>query len=171
MAAPQNGSAHEAGDTPCDTSDHELDAPPWRRVESTLMATARVIRRAYEIRLADLDLNLSQASLLAFLFEAGPITQSRLASRLGMGRAAAGLVIDALEERGLIERQTNPDDRRAWLIALRPDGVRVTEPIFEIDATLRSELRAGISHTERQQLAGLLLRLQTNLANVLAETD
>jgi DNA-binding MarR family transcriptional regulator len=135
------------------------------------MATARVIRRAYEIRLADLDLNLSQASLLAFLFEAGPITQSRLASRLGMGRAAAGLVIDALEERGLIERQTNPNDRRAWLIALRPDGIRVTEPIFEIDATLRSELRAGISHTERQQLAGLLIRLQANLANVLAESD
>jgi len=135
------------------------------------MATARVIRRAYEIRLADLDLNLSQASLLAFLFEAGPIAQSRLASRLGMGRAAAGLVIDALEERGLIERQTNPNDRRAWLIALRPDGIRLTEPIFEIDATLRSELRAGISHTERQQLAGLLLRLQANLANVLAESD
>jgi MarR family transcriptional regulator for hemolysin len=171
VAAPEDVSAHDTGDTPCNTSDHELDAPPWRRVESTLMATARVIRRAYEIRLADLDLNLSQASLLAFLFEAGPITQSRLASRLGMGRAAAGLVIDALEKRGLIERQKDPDDRRAWLIALRPDGIRVTEPIFEIDATLRSELRAGISHTERQQLAGLLLRLQTNLANVLAKSD
>jgi len=168
---PSNTSDHDMGDTPCSTSDHELDAPPWRRVESTLMSTARVMRRAYEIRLADLDLNLSQASLLAFLFEAGPIPQSRLASRLGMGRAAAGLVIDALEERGLIERQPNPNDRRAWLIALRPDGIRVTEPIFEIDATLRSELRDGISYTERQQLAGLLLRLQGNLAKVLAESD
>ena len=168
---PCNTSDHDLGDTPCNTSNHELDAPPWRRVESTLMSTARVMRRAYEIRLADLDLNLSQASLLAFLFEAGPIAQSRLASRLGMGRAAAGLVIDALEERGLIERQPNPNDRRAWLIALRPDGIRATEPIFEIDTTLRSELRAGISHTERQQLAGLLLRLQANLAKVLAESD
>jgi len=154
---------------PDDRPDHELDAPPWQRVESTLMATARAIRRAYEIRLTDLDLNLSQASLLAFLFEAGPITQSRLASRLGMGRAATGLVINALEARGLIERRTNPDDRRAWLIALCPEGLRMTEPIFEIDTALRRELRTGISRSERQQLAGLLLRLKTNLANVLAE--
>ena len=149
---------------------HELDAPPWQRVESTLMATARAIRRAYEIRFADLDLNLTQASLLAYLFEAGPITQSRLASRLGMGRAAAGLVIDTLEARGLVERRANVEDRRAWMIALRPEGVRIATPILEIDAVLRSELRAGISRAERQQLAGLLLRLQSNLADVLDGT-
>lgn len=135
------------------------------------MATARAIRRAYEIRLTNLDLNLSQASLLAFLFEAGPISQSRLASRLGMGRAATGLVIDALEGRDLIERRTDPDDRRAWLIALRPEGTQITEPIFEIDAVLRRELRVGIARPERQQLAGLLLRLQKNLATVLTETN
>ena len=149
--------------------DHELDAPPWQRVESTLMATARAIRRAYEIRLSDLELNLTQASLLAFLLESGPITQSRLASRLGMGRAAAGLVVNTLEERGLIERRANPEDRRAWLIALRPEGVRVTKPILEIDTVLRAELRSGISRPERQQLAELLLRLQANIAGVLDE--
>jgi MarR family transcriptional regulator for hemolysin len=150
---------------------HELDAPPWLRVESTLMATARAIRRAYEIRLAPLDLNLTQASLLAFLYEAGPITQSRLASQLEMGRAAAGLVIDSLEERRLVERRANPGDRRAWLIALRPEGALVTKPIFEIDVLLRSELRVGISGPERQQLAGLLVRLRSNLTGVLAATD
>lgn len=148
-------------------SAHELDAPPWKRVESTLMATARGIRRAYAFRFTELDLNLTQASLLAFLFESGPISQSRLAARLGMGRAAAGLVINALETRGLIERQADPQDRRAWLIALRPEGLKITAPIFEIDAVLRSQLRAGISRPERQQLAGLLLRLQGNLARVL----
>ncbi len=150
-------------------ADHELDAPPWQRVESTLMATARAIRRAYEIRLADLDLNLTEASLLAFLLEAGSTTQSRLASRLGLGRAAAGLVINSLEKRGLIERRDDPEDRRAWLIDLRPKGVRIVQPILEIDRILRAELRSGISRPERQQLAGLLLRLQTNIAGVLDE--
>ena len=135
------------------------------------MSTARAIRRAYEIRLADLDLNLTQASLLAFLSEAGPITQSRLASRLGMGRAAAGLVITGLEKRDLIERQSNPDDRRAWLIALLPKGSKRIEPVLAIDEVLRSELRDGISRAERQRLADLLLRLQGNLAGVLAETS
>jgi len=149
--------------------DHELDAPPWQRVESTLMATARAIRRAYEIRLADLDLNLTEASLLAFLHEAGSTTQSRLASRLGLGRAAAGLVVNGLEKRALIERRSDPDDRRAWLIDLRPEGVNVVQPIVEIDKVLRAELRSGIARPERQRLAGLLVRLQANIAAVLDE--
>jgi len=147
--------------------DHELDAPPWQRVESTLMATARAIRRAYEIRLSPLELNLTEASLLAFLLESGPVTQSRLASRLGLGRAAAGLVVKTLESRDLIERRASPEDRRAWLIALRPEGLRLTSPILEVDTVLRAELRSGISRPERQKLAGLLLRLQENIAGVL----
>jgi len=148
-------------------SDHELDAPPWRRVEATLMATARAIRRAYASRYASLDLSLSQASLIAFLDESGPHSQTHLARRLGMGRAAAGLVIDALVERDLVERRPNPEDGRAWLIALRPEGRALVGPILEIDLVLRRALRNGIDRNERQQLAGLLVRLQANLADVL----
>ena len=82
-----------------------------------------------------------------------------------------GLEIDTLEARGLIERRADPADRRAWLIALRPDGVRLTEPIMKIDETLRAELREGISRPERQRLAGLLERLRVNLTGVLEEND
>jgi len=153
------------------TANHELDAPPWKRVESTLMATARAIRRAFNSRYAAIDLNVSQASLLAFLEERGPLTQTHLADALGMGRAATGLIITALETRRLIERHENPQDRRAWLIALRPEGSDLITPICEIDKILRSELRSGISRIERQQLAGLLLRLQFNLSEILNEND
>ena len=152
-------------------AEHELDAPPWTRVEATLMATARAIRRAYEIRYRGYDLNMTQASLIAYLGECGPITQTQLASALGMGRAATGLVITGLEKRDLIERRENPRDRRAWLIALRPAGTSLLGPIHEVDRVLRAELRSGISKQERQRLARLLLRLQSNLAQVLEEDE
>lgn len=152
-------------------SNHELDAPPWLRVESTLMATARAIRKAYAIRFAGLELNLTQASLIGFLDESGPITQTQLAGRLGMGRAATGLVINGLEKRGLLERRENPSDGRAWLIALRAEGKALVAPILEIDAVLRAELRAGISRSERQTLAALLVRLESNLAGVFEEDE
>ena len=64
---------------------HELDAPPWQRVESTLMATARLIREAYDARFATLDLNLTQASILVYVAEFGPITQTKIADHLGIG--------------------------------------------------------------------------------------
>lgn len=147
---------------------HELDAPPWQRVDSTIMQTARAIRRAYETRLAPLDLNLSQASILGFL-AGGPASQTQLASSLGIGRAAAGAIVDSLEKRGLVERQPDPGDRRVWLVAVTKAGAALAKPVQEIDRALRTDLRAGISRNERQLLAELLVRLQQNLTTILGD--
>ena len=147
---------------------HELDAPPWQRVESTLMATSRAIRDAYDARFRELELNLTQASMLVFLDESGPLRQTQLARRLGQGRAAIGSTVDRLEGRSLVKRQADPADRRAWLVTLTPAGKGLVDPINEIDRVLRTELRLDISRGERQQLAKLLLRLQANLARILA---
>jgi MarR family transcriptional regulator for hemolysin len=150
---------------------HELDAPPWQRVESTLMATSRAIRDAYDARYAELDLNLTQASLLVFLHESGPLRQTQLARRLGQGRAATGATVDLLERRGRVERQPDPSDRRAWLVTITPAGKDLVAPIGEIDRVLREKLRRDIPRSERQQLAKLLLRLQANLARIHSETE
>jgi DNA-binding MarR family transcriptional regulator len=150
--------------------EHELDAPPWRRVESTLMATSRAIRRAYDLRLAEIGLNLSEAMLLSFVDQNGAMTQTQLADRLGMGRPATGAVVDALERRGLVERRRHATDRRVWLVAPTDAARGVADDIDIIDQKLRTQLRAGISRAERQALAQTLLRLQANLAAVFDTT-
>jgi len=150
-------------------SEHELDAPPWLRVESTIMATARAVRQAYDVRFAELDLNLSEASLLAYVAETGALTQSRLAERMGLGRAATGSVIDALEKRGFVERKPDPDDRRVWLVDVTAPGKDMVERVSELDNVLRRELRSGISREDRQKLAEVLVRLGNNLAGILAD--
>ena len=147
-----------------DRSTHELDAPPWLRVETTLMTTADAIHRAYDERLEPIGLTLSTASLLAYVDEFGPVNQSRAAEHLGQGRASTGAQVDRLETLGLIVRQPDPADRRAWHLAITPAGRKRSRQLSEIDAVLRGELRHGISRDERQQLARLLIRLQENLA-------
>jgi DNA-binding MarR family transcriptional regulator len=152
-------------------SKHELDAPPWLRVESTLMSAARGIRRAYDFRLEELGLNLSEASLLAFTEESGPLMQADLAKQMGLGRAAMGSLIDVLETRGWVERRPKPGDRRVWLIAITPSGEQTARQITKIDERLRSELREGISRKERRELNQLLNRLRENVSGVLAEEE
>ncbi|MGI9597978.1 MAG: MarR family winged helix-turn-helix transcriptional regulator [Acidimicrobiales bacterium] len=151
--------------------DHELDSPPWLRVESTIMAAARQIRCLYDQRLSELDLNLSQASLLAYVEEFGPNSQTVLAERMGLGRASTGAMIDQLEPRGLIERMPDPDDRRVWLISITDDGRELVTRISKIDGVVREGLRDGITRRERQQLASLLVRIQRNLSRGLEATD
>ncbi len=144
-------------------TNHELDAPPWARVESTLMATARLVREAFDVRLAPLDLNLTQASLLGYVAEFGATTQTRLADHLGIGRAAIGTVVDQLQGRGLVERQPDADDRRVWLVEITPAGRAMADRVRQVDEVLRAELRHGIGREERQALAWVMTRLQRNL--------
>lgn len=146
---------------------HELDAPPWQRFESTLMATSRSIRRAYDVRLEAIGLNLSEACLLAYVVENGPLTQTQVAERLGMGRAVAGTIVDKLSAESLLVRLADPDDRRVWLLSSTPGGVELADRISDVDHVLRADLRAGLSRAERQQLATTLVALQSNLQRVI----
>jgi MarR family transcriptional regulator, transcriptional regulator for hemolysin len=148
---------------------HELDSPPWLRVETTLMSVARLIREAYDARFAALDLNLTQASIIAYVADFGPVIQTRIADHLGNGRAATGASIDRLQERGLVERQPDPVDRRVWQIDLTPAGRELAVRIAEVDGTLRTELRAGISRPERQALTDVLGRLGSNLHRAITD--
>lgn len=132
------------------------------------MAAARSIRQAYDARLAGVGLNLSQASLLAYIAESGPRPQARLAEALDLGRAATGSLVDGLEARGYVERRADADDRRVWVVALTETGARTAAEVEAIDLALREQLRRGITKAERQQLAHLILKLQANLA---APTD
>ncbi len=149
---------------------HELDSPPWLRVEATLMATAGLVRAAFDARLAVLDLNLTQASLISYVADFGRTSQTRLADRLSIGRAAIGSVVDQLQKRGLVERQPNPADRRVWLVAVTPSGRELAAEVAQIDEVLRADLRHGIGREERQALAWVMTRLQQNVQSVLADS-
>jgi len=144
-------------------SGHELDASPWMRVESTLMATAGLMRETYDRALEPLGLNLTEASLLAYVVESGPLKQTSIADHLGIGRAAAGNVIDRLQKRHLVERRSDDTDRRVWLVAPTATGRDLAAEITAVDVRLRHDLRLGIDRHERQMLATLLVRLQRNL--------
>lgn len=128
------------------------------------MATANAIRSVYDDRFADLNLNLSLASLLAYVAEFGPVNQTRAAEHLGQGRAVTGTQIDRLEADGLVQRCPDPADRRVWLLAITEAGRHLVQEVLAIDTDVRAELRSGISRAERQALNALLVRLQHNLA-------
>ena len=151
-------------------TNNELDAPPWLRVESTLMATARLIREAFDARLKPLELNLTQASVLAFVAEFGAITQTSLAEQMGTGRASMGTVVDGLERRALVQRHPDPEDRRVWRIDLTDAGRDLAVRVVGVDEVLRAELRHGIGREERQALSWVLTRLGQNLQSAINQT-
>lgn len=149
---------------------HALDAPPWQRIETTLMSAARDIRLAYDNCFESLELNLSQASMIGYIAENGPMNQTQLAAALVLGRAATGSVVDQLEGRGLVQRVPDADDRRVWLVENTAAGVEIASQIVSVDEQLRSRIRVGITRQERQQLADLLMRMSVNAVDAVHES-
>src|SRR3954451_5605077 len=60
-----------------------------------------------------------------------PLPMSSIASMLRCDRSAVTWITDRLEERGYVERRTDPRDRRVKLLALTEEGWRVREEVAE----------------------------------------
>jgi len=62
----------------------------------------------------------------------GPLSLSGLAEAVGVDAPYATLIVDSLEERGLVERQPDPADRRRKLVTLTPAGRDAVTQVLRI---------------------------------------
>lgn len=138
-------------------------APVWSRFEGVAMSTGLAIRRHYDTRLAGLGISLPEAMVLALVAERGPLNQATIARSLDSGRVTTSLRIDGLAARGLLERATDPDDRRAWRIAATPAGRELVGRIDEIDREVRTALRRGTSREQRRTFAEVARQVRANI--------
>ena len=77
----------------------------------------------------ELDLAPQQMIALKGLDEPRPM--SALAGILACDSSNVTGIVDRLEHRGLVERQSSPTDRRVKLLVLTPEGRRVREKVVE----------------------------------------
>jgi DNA-binding MarR family transcriptional regulator len=112
------------------------------RLRLVIARTARRLRQE-----AGEDLSPSQAAALATIDRHGPLTPSELATRERIQRPTATRVIARLEEAGLVDRTSDPDDRRSCLVGLAPAGC-------ELLARLRTRKDVYLSRRLRELDAG-----------------
>ena len=84
-----------------------------------------------------------------------PKPMSRIADVLQCDNSAVTWITDRLEEKGLVERQADPKDRRVKLLALTDEGRRVRDEIESRLAEPPPEIRA-LSDSEQRRLHALL---------------
>jgi DNA-binding MarR family transcriptional regulator len=127
------------------------------RLRLVIARTARRLRQQ-----AGEELSPSQAAALATIDRHGPLTPSELATRESIQRPTATRVIARLETAGLVDRASDPDDRRSCLVGLAPDGRQLLARVrTRKDAYLSRRLR-DLDADERATLdraAAILERL------------
>ncbi len=137
-------------------------ALPEELCASTAFLLARV---GYAIKLTAMEAfersgnSMYQFSVLAVLAEGTKETQATIADALGLDRSQLVGVLDTLEERGLIERRRDPNDRRRHTVSLTARGKRELVKMRGMVKRIEDSFLAPLDEDARRALQETLLRV------------
>ncbi|MGD6980277.1 MULTISPECIES: MarR family winged helix-turn-helix transcriptional regulator [Citricoccus] len=125
----------------------------------TARARSRGTGHANTLLKAELGLKVSHFSVLSVAAHGTNPTQRELSEFLDLDPSQVVALVDVLEQRGLVERLTDPKDRRSRMIAVTDEGHRVEQLGHELTEASDQEVLAKLSAAEREQLRELLTRI------------
>lgn len=136
---------------------------PFRSVGFTISSTGYAIARRFREILAPLELEPREFALLRAVAAAEGQSQQTTGDRLQIPASRMVAFVDALEQRGLLQRRQNPDDRRARALHLTGEGRELLDRAFALAVEHERNLCGDLSNDEREQLLDLLQRVGTRL--------
>jgi len=105
------------------------------------------------------DLHPYHHAVLSVLDAGSSKTQGAIADALDYDRGQLVGLLDELEERGLVERRRDPNDRRRHTVRMTPQGKRALARLRALSRELEDDFLATLDDEQRAELHGLLLRL------------
>jgi DNA-binding MarR family transcriptional regulator len=113
--------------------------------------------------LAPMDLHVKQFGMLLVLATEGPHSQQYLSEWTRMDRTTMVALVDSLEERGYVRRERNPEDRRAYLVTISPEGRRALRRAQTAMAKAESRVLDSLNKSETKQLLELLAKVAADI--------
>ncbi|WP_442794058.1 MarR family winged helix-turn-helix transcriptional regulator [Paraburkholderia sp. HD33-4] len=94
-----------------------------------------------------------------------------LARDLGANRQNVQRIVNDLAEDGLVRFEANPHHRRAQLVVLTDKGRQAFDAAMSLQAPWVNRLSDGLAVDEIKAAHRVILRLQTNLDDIIAADD
>jgi MarR family transcriptional regulator for hemolysin len=125
--------------------------------------TAHALRRAFDRRAATLGVTRAQWKVLFRVDRQPGLRQVELADILDVEPITLCRIIDRLEEGGLVERQRDPADRRAWRLEVTGQAAPLIAKLRALADDLMAEAFAGLSESELELMRTKLTKIRNNL--------
>lgn len=114
------------------------------------------LKKVLARQLGPLDLKAVEFSILVILARNDEVNQKQLCESLDLSAPNLAVIVDRLEERGVVQRVRSTSDRRETFVALTPAGVELEQRASALAATMETDAVAMLSEAERLLLIELL---------------
>jgi MarR family transcriptional regulator, lower aerobic nicotinate degradation pathway regulator len=138
-----------------DTQPSRLRNLPTWLISQTGLQAHQLLSEA----LASADARGYHYRLLAALQEFGPASQATLGRRTDMDRSDVAEAVNELTSQGLVERSSDPVDRRRNVITITAAGTKRLLALDEVLAEVQEKLLAPLSPAQRRTLVRMLTRV------------
>ena len=137
--------------------------------ESPMFAVNRAARRFESLTtqvLAEDRLSFLEGLILAAMFFEAPtlVKPSQLAETFSTTRGNVSHCVSSLEAKGLLQRRIDPDDARAYLLTLKPQGKRCAMRVIGAFDKLQKEFEDEIGKSALGEMLKSLRRLEALFA-------
>ena len=130
------------------------DADRAALIEELIEADRRLVNAVQRITtpIESPDISLAQARMLFFIISHGPTRMGRLAQLLDVTMPTVTGTVDRMVQRGLVERQADPGDRRVVLVAMTEQGRVELEQLVGVRSKVMRQMLARMTRAEMEQL-------------------
>lgn len=136
-----------------------------REIGTLLHDTTRLLRRRFDDKAKAYGLTLPQFKALSAIHKHDCITQVALSGGVDIDAMTLSGILDRLEKRGLIERFVHPEDSRAKLTRLTPEGVELVGAVRGVGYKVFQQAMNGMSPEDLIKLVTYLTQIRNNLTN------
>jgi DNA-binding MarR family transcriptional regulator len=129
------------------------------RVGFLLNRGAQKVREVYQTALEPLGIDGKQMGVLVVLSGKGSISQHEIGLCTHIDRTTMVALIDDLEQKGLVERQEHPTDRRSHSLVLTAKGKELLPKAHKLSEAAEKKFLNGLTAREQKEVIQLLRKL------------
>lgn len=129
-----------------------------------LIKTSRNLKNSLDKMLKDYNVTASQFSVLNQIANKnGFITSAEVASNLESDRPTISGIINRLEEKKLLVKISNQEDKRSAYLKLNEDTIELVKELRNVSDQLNQEAFSVLSESELDTIKDLLVRINEKI--------
>lgn len=134
--------------------------------EDAVLRLTMAIGRRFRARLDGDTVDPSQSSILYTLKSHGAMRLGDLADAMKLDASTVSRHVQQLGDKGLLDRDPDPEDGRARIIAISASGLTALKRTFDQRRAFIIEAMSDWTETDRERLRGDIVRLTEALGEI-----